>query len=158
MNKKHIFTLVVMMVAMLTAHAADNLKAFPLAEQGMTRHVLELPVQEDESLYKVELIIGKTVKTDAQNRYFFTGKIESKNIDGWGYTRYVIPELGQMVGTLMAVDPDTPPVERFIRLGGEPYLIRYNSRLPVVVYAPKEAEVHYRIWQAAPDMNEIDEG
>jgi hypothetical protein len=41
----------------------------------------------------------------------------------------------------MAVDPDAPKVARFISLGGEPYIIRYNSRLPVVVYVPEDAEV-----------------
>ena len=42
-------------------------------------------------------------------------------------------KLGPMAGTLMAINPDAPKVKRFITLGGEPYLIRYNSRLPVVV-------------------------
>jgi ecotin len=35
-----------------------------------------------------------------------------------------------------------------VTLGGDPYLIRYNSRLPVVVYVPEVAEVRYRIWRA----------
>jgi len=48
----------------------------------------------------------------------------------------------------MAVDPNAPKVERFISLAGEPYFVRYNSRLPVVVYVPEDAEVRYRIWGA----------
>jgi ecotin len=52
-----------------------------------------------------------------------------------------------MAGTLMAVDPDIPKVERFITLGGEPELRRYNSRLPMVIYVPKGVEVRYRIWR-----------
>ena len=32
--------------------------------------------------------------------------------------------LGSMAGTLMAIDPDMPKVNRFITLGGEAYLIR----------------------------------
>jgi serine protease inhibitor ecotin len=31
------------------------------------------------------------------------------------------------------VDPRMPKAERFVKLGGASYLIRYNSRLPVVV-------------------------
>jgi ecotin len=27
-------------------------------------------------------------------------------------------------------------------------LIRYNSRLPVVIYVPADAQVRYRIWKA----------
>jgi len=48
--------------------AADNMKAFPPAAEGMVRHVLQLPPQADESGFKLELIVGKTVETDAGNR------------------------------------------------------------------------------------------
>ncbi|TNF36111.1 MAG: proteinase inhibitor I4 serpin [Gammaproteobacteria bacterium] len=126
----------------------DNLKAFPAAEKGQVRYVLELPEAADESALKVEIIVGKTGLLDAANRYFYAGQIEAVNIDGWGYTRYVVKDLGPMAGTLMAVDPAAPKVERFITLGGEPYLVRYNSKLPVVVYVPAGTEVKYRVWQA----------
>ena len=139
--------------AMTFSSAADNMKAFPQAEAGTTRHVIQVPEEKDESSLKVELMIGKTVKLDAANRYFFGGKIDAVNIDGWGFTRYVVKELGPMAGTLMAPDPDAPKVDRFIRLGGEPYLIRYNSRLPVVVYVPEGTEVRYRIWRAGAEAS-----
>jgi len=61
-------------------------------------------------------------------------------------------------GTLIAVDPNAPKVDRFIPLGGEPYLIRYNSRLPVVVYAPEGVEVRYRIWAGESEMKVIEKG
>jgi ecotin len=96
----------------------------------------------------VELMIGQTVKTDAHNQYFFGGKLETETIAGWGFTRYVLRKLGPMAGTLMAVDPDAPKLDRFITIGGEPKLLRYNSRLPIVVYVPKGVEVRYRIWRA----------
>jgi ecotin len=48
----------------------------------------------------------------------------------------------------MAVDPNAQKIERFITLGGEPDLLRYNSRLPLVVYLPEGVEVRYRIWRA----------
>ncbi|MEZ5463189.1 ecotin [Dokdonella sp.] len=142
----------------LPVSAADDMKAFPPAEEGMVRHVLQLPEKNDESLLQVELIAGQTVKLDKENRYFFGGSIQAENIDGWGFTRYVIKDLGPMAGTRMAIDPDAPKVERFISLGGEPYLVRYNSRLPIVVYAPKEVEVRYRVWSASAEMLSIDEG
>jgi ecotin len=141
-----------------SGRAADHLQAFPPSEAGMIRHVLHLPSQRDESLYKVELIVGKTVKTDPHNRYFFTGRIESESIQGWGFTRYVIKTLGPMAGTRMAVPPNTPNAPRFITLGGEPYFIRYNSKLPIVVYAPEIAEVRYRIWSSGSSMASIPQG
>jgi ecotin len=138
--------------------AADNMKAFPPAEKGMVRYVLQLPEQKDEYAFKVELIVGKTVQLNEGNRYFFGGKIEAENIEGWGYTRYVVSELGPMAGTLMAVDPSAPKAPRFITIGGEPYLIRYNSRLPVVVYVPEGVEVRYLIWSAPPEAKPIEKG
>jgi ecotin len=138
------------------AGAEDNLKAFPPAEAGMVRRVLQLPAQADEAGFKVELIVGRTVQTDARNRYFFGGKVEPETIPGWGYTRYVVSQLGPMAGTLMAVDPSEPKVDRFVTLGGEPYLIRYNSRLPLVVYAPEGVEVRYRFWSAGAETKPIE--
>jgi ecotin len=124
----------------------------------MTRHVLMLPPEEQEDSLRVELKIGKTVKTDAANRYFFGGSLQAVNIEGWGFTRYVVSDLGPMGGTLMAVDPEVPKVDRFITLAGEPQLQRYNSRLPLVVYVPKGAEVRYRIWRAGPEAKAVPQG
>ena len=147
-----------MLTAMSPVSAADNLKAFPPAEAGMTRYVLTMPKQKDEARFKVELIAGKTVEVDERNRYFFGGQIDAKNIEGWGFTRYIVSELGPMAGTLMAVDPKAPKVNRFIQMGGEPYLIRYNSRLPVVVYAPDGVEVRYRIWSTTTEAKALRQG
>jgi ecotin len=136
----------------------DNMKTFPPAEQGMVRYVLQLPKQDDEFAFKVELIVGKTVQVDERNRYFFSGKIEEETIKGWGFPRYKVSQLGLMAGTLIAVDPNTPKVARLIALGGEPYIIRYNSRLPVVVYVPEGVEVRYRIWKAEPQAKTMQMG
>lgn len=127
--------------------AAAELKAFPPAGEGMSRVVIILPAESDEDLLKVQLLIGKSVKLDARNRYFFGGRLETETIKGWGYERYILKFLGPMAGTLMAVDPSAPKVDRFITLGGEPQLLRYNSRLPLVVYVPNGVEVCYRIWR-----------
>jgi len=158
MRRRISITALVFIFAALTAHAADNMKAFPPPEKGMVRYVLQLPKQDDESAFKVELIVGKTVLLDEQNRYFFGGKIQPETIKGWGFTRYTVSQLGPMAGTQIAVDPNAPKVNRFITLGGEPYLIRYNSRLPVVVYAPEGVEVRYRIWTAEPEMKGFEKG
>jgi hypothetical protein len=40
-------------------------------------------------------------------------------------------------GEIARLVANEPKVERFITLGGELYLIRYNSKLPVVVYVPE---------------------
>lgn len=158
LNKVCLITALSLLAVMLSVQAADNMKAFAPAKEGMIRHVLQLPKQDDESAFKVELIAGKTVQVDQENRYFFGGKIETETIAGWGFPRYNVSELGPMAGTRMATDPNAPKVNKFVSLRGEPYLIRYNSRLPIVVYAPEGVEVRYRIWSAQPEMKVIDKG
>jgi len=146
------------LVAVSIAPAADNMQAFPPAGEGMVRYVLHLPEREDESAFKVELIVGKTVEIDAQNRYFLGGRIEAEAIEGWGFTRYIVRKIGPMAGTLMAVDPNAPKAARFVPLGGEPFLVRYNSRLPVVIYVPEGVEVRYRIWSAGAEAKALARG
>jgi len=160
--KRSILSMVMVAMATFPANAGSeaerNLKAFPPADEGMTRHVLMPPPHEQEDSWRVELKIGKTMKIDAENRYFFGGNLQTVNIEGWGFTRYVLAEIGPMAGTLMAVSPDAPKAKRFITLGGEPQLLRYNSRLPLVVYVPDGVEVRYRFWQAKPEVNPLPQG
>ena len=158
MKRAWAITVLLFLFAVPAGQAADNLKAFPPAEEGMVRYVLQLPRQADESAFKVELIVGKTVQLDEQNRYFFGGKIEEETVKGWGFTRYKVSKLGPMAGTRMAVDPNAPKVARFITIGGDPYFIRYNSRLPIVVYVPEGVEVRYRIWTAGPEAKAMEKG
>ena len=63
-----------------------------------------------------------------------------------------------MAGTLMAIDPNAPKVDRFIALAGDLYFVRYNSRLPIVVYVPVGVEVRYRIWSAGAEVRSIEKG
>ncbi|MBW2483851.1 MAG: ecotin family protein [Deltaproteobacteria bacterium] len=153
-----IVTLLILSCAFSVARASDNMKAFPPAKEGMVRYVLQLPEKSDESSFKIQLIVGKTVHIDARNKYFFGGSIEEEIIQGWGFPRYNVSQLRPMAGTHMAIDPNEPKVDRFITIGGEPFLIRYNSRLPIVVYAPEGVEVRYRIWSGAPEIKVLDEG
>lgn len=73
-----------LVLAATSGQAADEMIAFPPAEAGTVRYVLQLPPLADESLRKVELMVGKTVETDSQNRYFFAGRIKAQTIEGWG--------------------------------------------------------------------------
>lgn len=138
--------------------AADPMTAFPPAGEGMSRFVITLPSEKDEDRLKVELLVGKNVTLDPGNRYFFAGRLQKETVTGWGYDFFILKSLGPMAGTLMAIDPKIPKVERFITLGGESELIRYNSRPPLVVYVPKGVEVRYRIWRADQQTQKAPEG
>ena len=151
-------TMMVILFSVLAVNAEDRMQAFPPPEKGQLRYVLQLPAHADETNYQVELMVGQTVNIDNTNQYFFGGRLKKETIAGWGFPRYTVKELGPMAGTLMAVDPNAPKVDRFIHLGGEPYLIRYNSRLPIVVYVPAGAEVRYRIWRTESTPQIMHEG
>lgn len=136
----------------------SELKAFPAAEEGMVRFVIVLPHKErgDDQNYKVELSAGKEILTDGANTYRMACRIEPRPLTGWGYTFYEVTGSDQTMSTRMAPAPGTPKEKRFV--SGEALQIRYNSRLPVVVYAPRGFEVRYRIWQAPDTLNPVEEG
>lgn len=134
-----------------TASCASHaeLKAFPPAMEGMERFVIVLPEKargEDEG-FMVELIAGKMMMTDGVNIMRLGSVIEPRPLKGWGYTYYEVTGSSQAMSTLMAPPEDAPMVEAFV--SGKPLKVRYNSRLPIVVYAPKGFEIRYRIWKAS---------
>ena len=144
--------LATILITLAMAHAADNMKAFPPAAEGMVRYVLPLAPEKNEDSLKVELVVGKTVKVDPVNHFFFGGTLETVIIEGWGFDYHILRKLGPMAGTLIGVEPGVPDVERFVAVGGEPRLLRYNSRLPLVIYVPEGVEVRYRLWRAGAEL------
>lgn len=135
-----------------------ELKPFPKAKKGMERFVIVLPEKKrgEDAGFKVELIPGKTMMTDGVNSYFMGTSLEPKNLQGWGYTYYEIKGRAAVGSTLIGVPPGQPQVERFVQ--GKSLLIRYNSRLPIVVYAPKGFEIKYRIWSAPEKLRLAEKG
>ncbi|EPL6453579.1 MULTISPECIES: serine protease inhibitor ecotin [Providencia] len=122
----------------------EKIAPYPKAESGMTRHVIQLANQQNENNFMVELVIGKTIKADC-NHQWFMGDLDKKTLDGWGYDYYKLDEIKGPASTMMAC---TKPAEnRFIttQLGDDAF-VRYNSKLPIVVYAPADMDVKYRVW------------
>lgn len=127
-------------------------RAYPKAGEGMVRYVLFVEPRADESRFRIELIVGKVVETDGVNRYGFASQVEEETVKGWGYSMYVAPEdaFEKLFSTRIGVPAGQPKVKAFVSLGGGPGLLRYNSKLPVVVYVPAGGEVRYRVWEAPP--------
>ena len=46
----------------------------------------------------------------------------------------------------------------FAQAVGQPIGVRYNSRIPLVVYVPAGGEVRYRIWKASDKTEQANEG
>lgn len=123
------------------------LAPFPQAEQGMVRHVIFLDKKADESLFKVEIVPGKVMNVDC-NHHTLMGKIEEKDLQGWGYTYYDFTSNGQTRSTMMACNK--PNEDRFV--SAQTMLVRYNSKLPIVVFAPQGYEIKYKIWKAGKEL------
>ncbi|EOC1287811.1 serine protease inhibitor ecotin [Cronobacter muytjensii] len=132
---------------------AEPLAAYPAAEMGMVRQVITLPARSDESSYKVELVIGQTLEVDC-NHHQLAGKFERKTLEGWGYDYYTFESAKNADGSVMYTStmmacPDGKKEKKFVTANlGENGLLNYNSKLPVVVYAPENIDVKYRLWKA----------
>ena len=135
------------------AQPHEQLKAFPVAKDGMTRFVIVLPHKDrrEENGFKIELIPGKTMLTDDVNKMRWGMTVEPRPLKGWGYTYYEITGKDVVMSTRMAAPEGIEKQNGFV--AGTPILIRYNSRLPIVVYAKKGYEIRYRIWAAAEPID-----
>ncbi len=143
--------LCVLLPLFATEEAEKNLAPYPVAEEGRVRHVILLEHKErgEEEDFRVELIVGRTMRTDGVNRMGMGGSFEEKTVEGWGYT-YFEATPGPVRSTRMAPMPGAPQVETFVHM--PPKWVRYNSRLPIVVYTPPGMELRYRIWSAGKEM------
>lgn len=138
-----------------TAWAAEQplekVAPYPQAEKGMKRQVIQLPAQKDESAYKVELLIGKTLEVDC-NHQRLGAELESKTLEGWGYDYYIFDKVTSPVSTMMAC-PDGKKELKFVTAYlGDDGMLRYNSKLPIVVYTPANVDVKFRIWKAEDNV------
>ncbi len=132
-------------------------KAYPAAAAGMKRIVIHLDAQADEYAWKIELSVGKVMETDGVNHIGGGAKIAEKTVDGWGYSYFEAKADGPMATTLIGVPPGTPKVTRFVTMAGTGP-VRYNSRLPLVVYVSEGLEVRYRLWKAEPETRKGEAG
>ncbi|ELY3811860.1 serine protease inhibitor ecotin [Cronobacter sakazakii] len=132
---------------------SENIAPFPKAEKGMVRQVIDLPERQDEASYKVELVLGQTLDVDC-NKHQLAGKFERKTLEGWGYDYYTFESAKNADGSVMYTStmmacPDGKKEKKFVTANlGENGMLNYNSKLPVVVYAPENIDVKYRLWKA----------
>ncbi|WP_240733215.1 serine protease inhibitor ecotin [Kerstersia gyiorum] len=132
---------------------ATDLKPFPAPQAGQTRYVLNLESRPLEEDYEVQLIVGKTIPTDC-NRQWFMGSLSEETVQGWGYGYYVLNDVKGPASTLMGC-PEESRKDRFVSVQGEGFKVRYNSRLPLVVYVPEGFQLRYRLWRASDETWEV---
>ncbi len=156
-NRLTQFLIIGLALFSVQAFSAEHpeLKAFPPAKEGMERIVIVLPHKKrtEADGFRVELIPGKTMLTDGVNLMRIGTTILPRQLKGWGYTYYEVMGSDVAMSTLMAVPEGSQKVERFVQ--GTSLHIRYNSRLPIVIYVPQGHEIQYRIWSAGESQEAV---
>ena len=123
-------------------YADYDLSMYPKSNDSIKRHVVEVPIEENEGLYNLEIWAGQTKKVDC-NRHSIPGTFTKKTVKGWGYSYYEFTTKEHQISTRMGC-PDNVLTEKFILSKTEH--VKYNSKLPVVVYCPSNLEIKYTIW------------
>ena len=137
----------ILLLAACAAAMPDNdLEPWPPAKAGERRYVIRLPALDDESGRRVELRIGKDLEIDC-NRHWFGGRLERDVVAGWGYPMYRLVGAEGPASTRMAC-PEGQRRAAFVTVNLEDPFVPYNSKLPIVVYAPEGFSVRYRVWSA----------
>ena len=71
-----------------------------------------------------------------------------KNLEGYGYSYFIFKSNGQLISTKMGCGNDKKSLKNVV--SGKTELVRYMSRLPLVVYTPEDIQIKYKIWQQNP--------
>ncbi|WP_158264527.1 ecotin family protein [Photobacterium rosenbergii] len=121
--------------------ASDNADMFP-EMPGFTKHVIQLDAVENENLdRRVQLVANSVMKVDC-NIKALPMDIERRSLEGWGYSYYVLEKQTNYASTMMACEKEAADTE----LQFHSDLLRYNSKLPLVVYAQEDVDVDYKVW------------
>jgi ecotin len=145
-------TTVLVCSAQIADKPLEKIAPYPAAKTGYQRLVIRLPERQDEDAAKVELLPGKSMQVDCNNTRF-NGVLTEHTLSGWGYTYYSLDKISGPASTLMACPPGQPKHDAFVPVRAEGLLLRYNSKLPIVVYVPNGFELRYRLWLASPDQS-----
>lgn len=131
-----------------TEEAVKNLKPYPEAIDSLERYVIYVEQRENEDLFEVELIPGKMLEVDCNNHRLI-GELKEETVQGWGYNYHVYETEGHVASTMMMCHQ--PKTMKFVTGGSE--MVRYNSRLPIVVYLPKGMDLKFKIWSAGEELS-----
>lgn len=157
LSKKRIFGLAFSSLLFSYTYAADNklsdVAPYPKAAANDNRNVIWLEKRADEENLKVEIIATKKGIKDCNNTWY-SGDLKEIDLQGWGYTYYKIEKItGPMSTRMGCLNGEKQTTDLAVNLGNKNSLTRYNSKLPIVVYAPKDVLVNLKIWKADETLN-----
>ncbi|WP_159064832.1 ecotin family protein [Thaumasiovibrio subtropicus] len=130
-----------MMIAMSTSAKEVSVHMFSTdMYPELTMHSFILDARAEEQNALLQLVASKTMEVDCNVRHLNVN-VERKSLEGWGYPYFVITEAPTMGTTLLPCDKEMRELES---ARGE--LHRYNSKVPLVIYAPEDLDIDYRVW------------
>ncbi|MDQ2067681.1 serine protease inhibitor ecotin [Xinfangfangia sp. CPCC 101601] len=141
------------------AQTAENTPApvdtsiFPAAKKGMVQHILTVPAEEHEENFITEIVVGRMMEVDC-NKVVIGADLEREDLEGWGYNYFEVEDISEPASTMMGC-PDNTRTEKFVSFNfGNDAFQRYNSRMPLVIYAPEGVTVGYRIWSTDGELHQ----
>lgn len=97
--------------------------------------------------WRVELIVGRELLVDC-NGPRLGGRLRRTSLPGSGMPFYRVIAVGPPISTRMACPADTPAKRSFVVIGSKPFVVPYNVSQPIVIYAPRDLQVRWRLWKA----------
>ncbi|WP_035500749.1 ecotin family protein [Fusobacterium gonidiaformans] len=145
MKKILLFLVLALSFSMFAFGENMELDIYPKAKKGTKQEIFILDKQEKEEDYKIELRFGKDIKVDCNVHSFLHGNLEEKSVEGWSYPYYIFQGSNDMVQTLMLCQ-EGKKLKR-VYYPSATRILPYNSKLPVVIYVPKDVKVEVHIWK-----------
>jgi len=134
-----------------------DLTPYPAPAADERRWVIQLPgvlpptidarISANPVDWRVELLVGKELMVDC-NGPRLMGRIASSALPGTGTTIYRVTQVSPPISTRMACPPDRAPTPAFVPMGIKPFVVPYNVSQPIVIYAPRDLQVRWRLWKA----------
>lgn len=115
-------------------------ESFSSITSNLDIHKILLEQKDNESNYKIEIAAGMMKEVDC-NSHSLIGSFEEKKLDELGYSIYIFHTEGHTMSTSKGCIE--PKKEKLIM--GANMSITYNSKYPLVIYAPKGVQIKYRI-------------
>lgn len=133
----------------------NPLNVYPKAPEGMKQHIFTLEKKEKEEDYQLELRFGKDKMLDCNQHSFLSGELKEMTAEGWQYPYYSFSGKDEMRQTLMLC-PETEKSLKRVYYPVMNSMFPYNSKLPLVVYAPKDVKIEVHIWKRIEKISSRD--
>lgn len=115
---------------------------------NMVKHAILLESMPNEKILKVEFYAVLSSEVDYCNKHYLLGDFEMKNLEGYGYPYYIFNTNSQIISTKMGCETNAKKVMNVA--SGKTETVKYVSLMPIVIYAPKNIDIKYKIWKQDP--------